>query len=167
MIKVCSKCQQPKPIEEFWNSCRYKDGKYPSCKDCQRSNNKRWSENNKAHLQEYHRQRCGTPNRIYTRLNHKMKCSLGEFIDWFNLQPQECHYCGVQKHQLPYQCDSQLSRFNLTLSVDRKDNNKGYEIGNMVLACIRCNFIKGDFFSYVEMVEIGEKFVKPKRNKSC
>jgi len=48
------------------------------------------------------------------------------------------------------------------LEVDCMDNNRGYEIGNMVLACHRCNFIKLNFLTFEEMRFIGQKFLKPK-----
>ena len=48
------------------------------------------------------------------------------------------------------------------LSVDAKDNTIGYVAGNLALACHRCNGIKSDFFSYEEMLGIGDIFVRPK-----
>ena len=51
------------------------------------------------------------------------------------------------------------------LTVDRKDNDKGYSLDNMVLACHRCNSIKGDWFSYDEMKEIAEKYMIPRIEK--
>ena len=54
----------------------------------------------------------------------------------------ECHYCGAA---LP------LSGHG----VDRKDPSVGYIPANVVLACDACNRIKGDIFSYSQMVEIG------------
>ena len=48
------------------------------------------------------------------------------------------------------------------LSVDCMDNLRGYEVGNMVLACGRCNFIKSDIFSYDEMMTLAQTYLKPK-----
>ena len=33
-MKKCSKCKEEKEISNFYKSKRYKDGLYPSCKDC-------------------------------------------------------------------------------------------------------------------------------------
>ena len=41
------------------------------------------------------------------------------------------------------------------LEIDRKDNNKGYEKGNLALCCCRCNTIKSDFFTEEEMFKVG------------
>ena len=162
-MKKCSKCQTVKDITEFWNSKRYKDKKYPSCKICQKKTTRNWTESHKDYLREYRKEANKKPQRIYTRLLHKVKCSRKDFIEWFNIQLQECHYCGVSKEDMVLQNDSQLKRFHKTLSIDRMNNNEGYIVTNMVLACIRCNYIKGDFFTYEEMLEIGKKYVKPKR----
>jgi len=51
------------------------------------------------------------------------------------------------------------------MSIDRKDNNKGYTSDNVTSACFLCNKIKGSFFSYEEMKEIGAKYVYPKFKK--
>jgi hypothetical protein len=42
------------------------------------------------------------------------------------------------------------------LTVDRLDNNKGYENGNLALSCMRCNGVKSDYFTEEEMLKIGK-----------
>lgn len=42
--------------------------------------------------------------------------------------------------------------------LDRKDNDIGYTLDNVVPCCTRCNTIKSDYWSYEEMVEIGKLF---------
>jgi hypothetical protein len=42
------------------------------------------------------------------------------------------------------------------LTVDRKDNDKGYAPNNICIACLRCNDLKGDFFSHRDMLKIGK-----------
>ena len=39
---------------------------------------------------------------------------------------------------------------------DRIDNSKGYERGNLALACLRCNAIKNNYFTKEEMLIIGK-----------
>ncbi len=48
------------------------------------------------------------------------------------------------------------------LSVDCVENLLGYEQGNIVLACGRCNFIKGDVFNFEEMRALAQGHIKPK-----
>lgn len=50
------------------------------------------------------------------------------------------------------------------LTIDRKNNNGNYCIDNIVLACYRCNTIKGDFFTEQEMLKIG-KIIKERGRK--
>jgi hypothetical protein len=164
-VKRCSKCKILKPFSEFWNSKRYNDGKYPSCSDCQKITNNKWIKKNQQYLKEYRVKYNITSRRIYSRLLISDKCSLEEFKKWFESQPKQCYYCGVKLGDLKYQEDSQLKRFNKTLSIDRKDSTIGYYPNNMALACMRCNFIKSDFFSCDEMIAIGDNFVKPKHSK--
>jgi len=86
--------------------------------------------------------------------------SLEEFSDWYDKQEKRCVYCGVTVDILKNKYDSILT--NRVLSIDRIDAKKGYSLDNIVLACVRCNLIKNDFFTFKEMMEIGEKYVKPR-----
>ena len=57
----------------------------------------------------------------------------------------KCAYCG---DELP---------FNLSTSLDRIDNNKGYVLGNLVFSCFECNKVKGkndldDIFQFINDV---------------
>jgi len=74
-----------------------------------------------------------------------------EFINWYNNQKQECYYCGRSLEELK---QDNLGHDN-RLSIDRKDNSKGYTLDNIVLACFRCNFTKSNYFTEQEMLKIG------------
>lgn len=83
------------------------------------------------------------------------------FCDFKYLKLGDCHYCGVSELFLKYYCE--VMKINTPwISVDRKNNNKGYLKTNCVSACFLCNKIKGSFFTYEEMCEIGKKYVSPK-----
>ena len=124
--KQCSQCKKWFPLIFFKKAKHLSSGRNSRCKECIQ----RWEQ---------------TPIGIWTYLKRgkKRKISKEEFSEWYNKQEKRCVYCG----QLP---------LKERLQVDRKDNNNGYKIGNMVLACKRCNFIKRDWFSYKEMVKIGK-----------
>jgi hypothetical protein len=76
-----------------------------------------------------------------------------DFIKWYNQQEKKCHYCGRSVEESNK--DKFLNQDFYRLSIDRTDNNKGYQLNNIVLSCLNCNRIKSRFFTYFEMIKIG------------
>ena len=96
-------------------------------------------------------------NSIRNRCNHnksKLKITKQSFLDWYNNQKKICEYCKILESDWLKSKDT-LTRKFYRLQIDRKDNNKGYSLGNIVLACPRCNFTKSNFFNYNQMLKIG------------
>ncbi len=61
---------------------------------------------------------------------------------YLTLIMQPCYYCGtIGYSQLKHRRGIIYERYN---GIDRVDNNKGYNIDNVVPACIRCNSAKKD-----------------------
>jgi len=76
----------------------------------------------------------------------------------------DCYYCGVSGMLLQFYCE--VMEINTPwMTIDRKDNLKGYLVGNVVPSCFLCNKIKGSFFDVEEMKKIGKQFVAPKLKK--
>lgn len=93
-----------------------------------------------------------TPAGIYYKLkqrNSEKIISKENFSQWYVAQKKLCVYCGEIEGKV-------------RLQIDRKDNKLGYPEGNLALACKRCNFIKRDWFSYEDMLEIGKTISKIK-----
>jgi hypothetical protein len=66
-----------------------------------------------------------------------------------------CHYCEdiVEWHEYPRIARGHtVHKYNL----DRKDNSIGYSKENCVVCCSACNYLKGDKFTYNEMMELGK-----------
>ncbi len=61
-----------------------------------------------------------------------------------------CHYCGAS---IPW------SNKSSAYFLDRKDNKIGYMKDNCAVCCTRCNFAKGNRFTYSEWKKIGD-FIK-------
>ena len=76
-----------------------------------------------------------------------------EFIDWYKNQNRECHYCKRSEEEA---CKEIVNgrKFG-RLSIDRKDNTRGYILNNIVLACFRCNGIKSNYYTEQEMLQFG------------
>jgi len=71
-LKKCSKCKIEKPLTDFFNSSRYKDGKYCSCKECQKNTTilsiiKKWGTLNNYYSEYRNRLIGGNPSIIYTK----------------------------------------------------------------------------------------------------
>ena len=93
------------------------------------------------------------------RRNLTIKFSYKEFFNWYIKQYQRCHYCKRTLKEV--RNDFREKRPQKRLSIDRIDNEKPYTLDNITLACLRCNFIKSDYFSKKEMKLIG-MFIKRK-----
>lgn len=156
-MKTCTKCGKTKSLTEFSKDSSTKDGLMYICSSCNRKQNKQFRQ---------------TPLGILTSLKGQCKfwkrkpfnLTREEFIEWYEKQPRICAYCGLPEEELKNINDPFV---NVTprLTIDCKDNYKGYKIDNIILACRRCNALKNDFFGYEEMVEIGHKYIHPKWEK--
>lgn len=83
-----------------------------------------------------------------------------EFSHWYGRQEQRCAYCGLADlvhDDKPFGGGRKSGFF----SIDRRDSNLPYVVENMVLACVRCNRLKNNFFTYDQWKEIAEKYIRP------
>ena len=159
--KRCTKCGVIKPLSGFHKHRLSKDGHAYQCKECNKTRSRAWSK---------------TPSGIYSvisgRVNfrnklkkyHQLHIKKGEFIEWYNAQEKVCVYCGINEEELQTLPD-EFNNNSRRLTIDCKSGDLGYALENIVLACWRCNLIKGDLLSYEEMKYIGENFIKPKWEK--
>lgn len=81
----------------------------------------------------------------------------GEFVAWLSAQEKSCSFCGIPEPILQKLAHPHFSK----LTIDRKDNDGPYSLGNICLACYKCNTKKGDDIPYETMREIGRKYLKP------
>ena len=158
-MKHCTHCGELKPLSAFSKHRLSKDGHAYQCKECNKKRAKAWR---------------NTPIGIYTnikgRANYLNKkkpdrfkpvlVTQDEFVKWYGEQDRACVYCSISEDDLWILRDHFDNRV-YRLTVDNKDNKLGYSLDNMALACERCNFIKGNLFSYEQMYEIGQKYVRP------
>lgn len=93
----------------------------------------------------------GTKSRArINKIPHEI--SVKEFEEWYKLVGKICVYC----HQ-----DISVKTKNRmkNASIDRKINELGYTLNNICMACNRCNTVKGNVFTYSQMLEIGAKYL--------
>ena len=127
----------------------------------ERMKNKLWREANPEKTKLYMAKYSATPKGRLTKLRLRAKygnipidIELREFTKWYECQELKCHYCYIQTSTAPGQ--KKLDG----LSIDRKDNGKGYTLDNIVFCCNRCNMAKGSWFTEKEMLEIAEKYFR-------
>ena len=158
--KECTRCHIVKPLSEFGKHRLSSDGHAYQCKQCSRERSKAYRESPVGVF-------VGLRGRqtFYKRHNDSREkpflLERESFLERYNNQPKECHYCGISQENLARIKDSQLRKVH-RLTIDCKDNSAGYFLENMVLSCNRCNAIKGDFFTYEEMLHIGHEHIAPK-----
>lgn len=171
--KVCSRCKQPRLLSEFSKNKAAKDGLQGWCSSCLHTQYNKTRANGS---QLYSSIAC----RIRARSKRKgMQFDLTreDIKDWWVSTPDSCHYCGIsvqdylkiQDYIISYTGDSfEINRFKRffwgkhvgsinRLTIDRRDNSKGYTVSNMVKACWICNSIKTDFFSEEQMKAIAHQ----------
>ena len=100
---------------------------------------------------------------LKSRFTERDTLTFEEFRDWYDSQEKKCTYCTQSLLEIQLVPDI-LNKERL--SIDRKDNAKGYTLENITLACLRCNAIKSNFFTFDQMLEVG-KIVKERRKQLC
>jgi hypothetical protein len=98
-----------------------------------------------------------------------------ELKSWWLQVEDKCNYCGITIKEYRELRDFiqsysgtnwKIKRFKKffkqeahskinDMTIDRKDNSKGYEISNIVKACWFCNSLKSDFYTEEEMTKVG------------
>lgn len=116
-----------------------------------------WQRNNRDKYNAAHKEIgkrfYSTPRGIWLQLKYNAKgkgrdvLPRDEFIKWYESQSKECYYCGIKPN-------------GKRLTIDRMDNKKSYEKGNIVLACRECNSVKGSILTADEMKIVGEIVMK-------
>lgn len=79
-MKQCSVCKQSKPLDEFYNSSKTKDKKYPRCKVCDKEARRLWTHRN--------------PERSHRSLRgRQLKYTYGISLQEYELLLQQQNYC--------------------------------------------------------------------------
>lgn len=154
MIKICTRCDTPKTIDEFFLSGRGYRKSY--CKECDNEARRRYHKEQmkisgpemraagrtryaarKDFLNDYYRRRRKDPKhrarfivtdsrRTDKRLDRKNELTI-PIVE--ALIVGGCHYCGDTA---------------AVMTLDRIDNTIGHVVQNVIPACLRCNYIRRD-----------------------
>ena len=78
-LKKCNRCGQEKPLSEFHNSSRTKDGKDYYCKECENSRNRIYK---------------GTTNKKSWKLKNRFNITYQDYLVLLAQQNNKCLICG-------------------------------------------------------------------------
>lgn len=176
--KKCFVCKKIKSIEQFYNN-------QSTCKQCNKNYyiaNKNkiskqrkvyWSKNKlkiaekrkkyrEVNKEKYHiwwLKYKHTPPAIYKAIKHCAKqrniffnLSKEFFIQWYIKQQKICVYCKRHEKEAIKDSNRQFKR----LTIDRINNNIGYEHDNILLCCHKCNLIKSNMLTHKQMLKVGK-----------
>ena len=150
--KRCTRCGKNKELNKFSKHRLSKDGHAWQCKECNSQRGKLYRE---------------TISGIYSRIRGRaiyekkkpFNMNKSDFEAWYNSQPKQCVYCGISENDVFLWTDN-YNPLVKKLSIDCMNNDVGYVVENIVLACERCNLIKGNMFSHEQMLDIGSRHVR-------
>ncbi len=163
VTKYCNSCKQEKPLNEFGKCKSYNDGLSVYCMVCKRKKSRELTLKNPQYIKAknhrmYIKHLLKTSKGRYYRLrarahreNKEFLISLVEYEQWFAEQPKTCFYC---KQPLIFDTKKPLA----AATIDRVNNNNGYILNNIVLACRRCNSMKGSWLTHEQTLEIAHKY---------
>jgi len=175
-IKLCKDCKKKiQSVSTRCKSCADKDWarrfsgknnpnfrKNKQTKEEKLEKARNYQKEHKTRLKHYLRKYNLTANGIFSHLKQgakrrhiKILFTKKEFEHWYNKQKQVCYYCARTVKEI---INDKKERTNLKfrLSIERTNNKKGYSLNNIVLACARCNMIKGSYFTAKQMLKIGK-----------
>ncbi len=94
---------------------------------------------------------------------HKVTIDYNEFIEI--IKDSKCHYCEKELSFNPYTRDENSNYVSRAYQLDRKDNNLGYSVDNVVPCCWNCNRIKSDIYTYDEFLLLSPVLKKIHKNR--
>lgn len=142
-LQTCSICGLNQPLNEFTErNMKHASGRSKRCRTCLANKQRHWNITPRG--------RYMSMRSVSRRRNHV--CTI-DFETYAELISQRCHYCGES--------------MNATgCGLDRLDTTGGYTIANVVPCCRQCNWTKSDYFTYDEMLIVGEAIGRVKRQRA-
>ncbi len=142
--KKCTQCGVTKPLNKFTRWKGSKDRYRSYCKACSSKYQSSYFTNTR------------------TGQYHKLLCSAKRNGSEFTLTVDGV--AKLYKQNICYYCNRRVTigfgrKHKLTdRTVDRKDNTKGYTVDNVVIACRRCNLMKGEWLTAEQTLEITKRY---------
>jgi len=156
--KKCSKCGQWKLFEDYYHNP--KKGYKQPCKECfkkgmakyEPAKQEKQKQPKRADVAHKHQALRARARKAH--VNYLTQAELRDWLESWEGESGTCYYCGRELSS-----DLVAGRKDLTLGcIDRMYPDDGYVPSNMVWTCLRCNFIKGNWFTPEETAEIASDY---------
>jgi len=161
-IKLCSRCNEFKKVEDFNGDKSKSDGLTCWCKECCYENTKRWRANNPEQCVEKLKQwRMNNPKKswvIQSLYKHRQKGFKVKITNdaLFDLakNTETCPLCGCE---LDWSLGTKSKPQHDSPTLDRVDNTDTITLDNIQIICHRCNLAKStmlmkEFIEYCKNV---------------
>ena len=130
-MKRCSKCRGEFPLSGFFKNRSHTDGHDNSCRTCKAAANRAYNDSTPR------RQLSISLRRALVRRPTEKPASAQDLMDLWDAQAGCCALSGIPM------IFRQGKVFANSLSIDRIDQGKGYERGNLRLICHAINCFRG------------------------
>ena len=139
LFKVCTSCKEKKPVDQFYVKRRARDGYHQWCKKCKDGKfNELLTNNPIAFVRRLYQM-----TRVKSNREKKVAVlvDMNEFVEIWKEQYEKfgmkCPYSGIEMTT-----KKGHGKMFTNVSVDRYDNNKPYQDGNIVFCCMVVNRMK-------------------------
>ena len=148
--KACITCKKAKALRSFWRQASSRDGLQGECKACMRVRTSNWYkdhklERSKSNVDGINKDRQLNPTKAWLK-GVKDRARVNKIP--FNLTQQDLvmpEFCPVLGTPLTrHKSHGKGGMKDNSPSIDRLDNNLGYEPGNIVVVSMRVNRIKSN-----------------------
>lgn len=148
--RKCYSCSNTFPLNDkfFYRHKRMSMGFSYECKSCASLRGKKYKDKNKETIKKNNKisskKRNKNPNRRFSMYKESAKRRNLDFNitfeDFMDLWENSCFYCGSKIDGI---------------GIDRKNNNVGYTVENIVPCCSECNMAKGfrDYNSFINWIK--------------
>lgn len=138
MTKTCSKCQQQRPVGEFYPREVAKDGLTSWCKRCYADRNAEYRRANAAHFQEYERR----PDRVAKQRERSL--AFIERVAAIKIE-SGCVDCGYNDHAVALDFDhlpGTEKSYTVSKMTSRRWETVAAEIAKCEVVCANCHRVR-------------------------
>jgi hypothetical protein len=155
--KVCCRCRQEKPLDQFDRKSKLTGGFASKCKACRNDYARYWRRTPKGAIRQKQSQRKLSESGYYKKVVYSINARFSrakarasivglswsiDFSAYEQLVSLPCAYCDLSLNQ----------KFGYGL--DRLNNDLGYDPNNVAPCCSECNRIRSDKYTPEEMKKI-------------